>query len=81
MTLGGAGRRNFLENPRRELFYEVEIEIIGRSVGRERGEPDSDLGGLLCELIHLSVSCQTAARSRPMAIVAAVCGPEQMFFG
>jgi len=55
MTLGGAGRRNFLENPHSELFYEVEVETIGRSVGGECGEPESNLGSLLCELIHVIV--------------------------
>ena len=56
MTLGRANRRDFLENPHRQLFNGIErFEIVARSIGGERGEPESDLGSVLRELIHLSV--------------------------
>ena len=53
MTFGGAKRGHLVENPHRQLFYGVEsFEIVAQSIGGERGEPESDLGSLLGELIH-----------------------------
>src|ERR1019366_1953626 len=37
-------------------FYGIEsFRIVAQSIGRERGEPEGDLGRLLRELIHLGV--------------------------
>jgi hypothetical protein len=56
MARGGANHRDFLENPCRQLFYGIQrCEIVAQSIGGERGEPESNLGSLLRELIHLSV--------------------------
>ena len=56
MTLASANRRDFLQNPNRQLFYGVEsFEIGAQSIGGERGESESDLGSLLRELVHWSV--------------------------
>jgi hypothetical protein len=56
VSLAGANRRDLLQNPHRQLFDGVEsFEIVAQSIGGERSEPESDLGSVLCELIHLSV--------------------------
>jgi len=55
-TPGGANLGDFLQNPCGQLLDRVEIlKMIAQSVDGERGEPESDLGSLLRELIHLGV--------------------------
>ena len=67
MRVAGASRRHFPQNPHRETFDRVEgLTIVTRSVGRERGQPEGDLGGLFRELIHLTVHRTARAVTRPI---------------
>ena len=53
--LGIPNRRDFLQNPHGQLFDRVErFGIVAQITGGKRGEPESNLGRLLRELIHLS---------------------------
>jgi hypothetical protein len=54
--LAAADHGDFLENPHCKLFYGIDsVEIIAHTIDGERGKPESNLGSLLRELIHLSV--------------------------
>lgn len=51
----GADCRNVRQNPHCQLFDGVEsFEIIAQSIGGERGQPESHIGGLLRELIYFA---------------------------
>ena len=56
MTVALTNRRDFRQNPYRQFFEGVEsFEIVAQPTFRERGEPESDGGRVLRELIHLRV--------------------------
>jgi hypothetical protein len=71
MSIAGANRGDFLQNPHRQTFDRVQsFEIVAQSIGGESGEPKSDLGSVLRELIHLGIPILMTARSRPVVIIA-----------
>jgi hypothetical protein len=71
MCVAGANRGDFLQNAHRQALDRVEsFGIVAQSIDGESGEAESDLGGLLRELIHLSVPILMTARSRPVVIIA-----------
>jgi hypothetical protein len=82
MSFAGANRGDFVQNPQRQAFDRVEsFEIVAQSIGGESGEPESDLGSLLRELIHLSIPVLMTARSRPVVIIAYVAEWLRYIFG
>jgi hypothetical protein len=64
MSLAGASRGDFFQNPHRQALDRVEsFEIVAQSIGGESGEPESDFGSLLRKLIHLSIPNDSAEPS------------------